>query len=92
MIKIEMAVEVSQEYPTGKSTEYIWMVGEPWPVPAEDDTKIQRIESFGAELEEVGNKFSSGRSLKNLDGLVICRTWYFDEARYISRQMRIFYP
>ena len=92
MIKIEMAIEISREYPTGKSTEYIWMVGNPWPVPAEDDIKIQRIESFGTELEEIGKKFSGGQSLKNIDGLAICRTWYLDEARYISEQMRIFYP
>jgi hypothetical protein len=92
MIKIEMDVEVSPQFPSGKSAEYIWMLGQPWPVSAEEDSKVQRIEAFGAELEAIGPKFSGGQRLENLDGLVICRTWYLETARYVSGQMRVFYP
>jgi len=91
MIKIEMAVEVAAQYPAGRSRERIWMVGSSWPINPEDDTKIIRIEAFGPELEAIGPRFFGGEILKNDAGLVTCRTWRTNDARYVSEQMRIFY-
>jgi hypothetical protein len=94
MVKIEMAVEISREYPTGKSRELIWLIGQSWPVTPDDDVKIMRLEAFGAELEtEIGPRFSGGASIKgDKSERVLCRTWYGNEARYVSEQMRMFYP
>lgn len=94
MVKIEMAVQISQEYPAGKSDEFIWMSGQPWPVPAEEDIKIIRLEVFGTELEELTRRFAGGQSQREAGqtGRETCRTWYMQDARYVSEQMRIFYP
>jgi hypothetical protein len=93
MIKIEMAVQVFPEFPAGKSSEYIWMLGQPWPITPDEDGKIMRLEAFGTELDTITGRFSGGASIKaDNSERVLCRTWYGNDARYVSEQMRIFYP
>lgn len=94
MVKIETGVQISEDFPAGKSSEYIWMMGQPWPVPAENDSKILRVEAFGEELTEMRKRFAGGQSVREsgTTGTETCRTWYLQEARYVSAQMRIFYP
>jgi hypothetical protein len=93
MIKIQMAVEITEDAPQGKSQEFIWMLGQSWPVPMDKDARIIRLEAFGTELDTIGPRFSGGESITNeVTKRDVCRTWYGNDARYLSEQMRIFYP
>jgi hypothetical protein len=93
MVKIEMAVEITAEHPRGHAPEFIWLMGQPWPIASDDDAKIIRLEAFGTELDTIGPRFSGGTSIKGDNSeRVLCRTWYGNDARYVSEQMRIYYP
>lgn len=94
MIKIQLVAQVTPEYPAGRAGELLWSKGQPWPIAQEDDEKIVMIEAFGDELAEISPRFSGGRTLKDEagKGKETCRTWFLDEARYVSKQMRVFYP
>lgn len=91
MVKIETAIRITPEFPAGKSSEYIWIEGQRWPVPEEEELSVMCIEVFGDELDNTTLK-SIGHSEDLKSGArVTCRTWYQDRARYVSQQMRAVY-
>jgi hypothetical protein len=87
MVKIETVVRISEQFPAGKSSEYIWLQGQPWPVPKEEDHFLLRIEAFGPEMEWMKERLS--RSTVATDHLMV---WYRSDAAYVSEQMRTFWP
>lgn len=93
MVKIETAVKISQEFPAGRASDYIWMDGQPWPIPEDEESIVISLEVFGDELDNTTLK-SIGHStdIKAEDGKVVCRTWFQEKARYVSEQMRAVYP
>lgn len=91
MVKIETTVRVSQEFPAGKSGEYIWIEGQPWPVSEEEEQSVISVEVFGDELTNpVLTAIGHSEDLKTA-GRVTCRTWRQEKARYVSAQMRAVY-
>jgi len=93
MIKVEMALQISQEYPMGHNSEYVWMNGQSWPIPREEDGRIMRLEIFGEELDLLENRLPGGKEIRDaLTQKVTCKTWYMSDASYISEQMRAYYP
>jgi len=98
MIKIETAPVISDEFPAGRANEFIWMEGQQWPVKAEDDSRLARMEIFGPELENVhvrsiGGGTTQTRKTGNGDQeQVILRSMKGADVRYFSQQMRVFYP
>lgn len=83
MMKIEMAVEVSKEFPHGHSAEHIWMIGQQWPVPENEDGKVNRIEVWGPELDFT-RQFENGT--EHAEGKV--RQWKRPHVAAISAKMR----
>jgi hypothetical protein len=83
MIKIEMLPELDSSARIGVShREYIWLANQPWPVPEHDNSRIGKIEAFGAELDSLS-------SLPGGDvGLPGYRCWYRSEAEFVSQYMR----
>lgn len=102
MIKIQTVVKISAQFPTGHSDEYIWLDGQPWPIAAENHGDILKIECFGPELQNERIKALGGgeqlSAMPMIDGVpsgpavLQYRTWIRDEAVYVSRQMKTFYP
>jgi hypothetical protein len=83
MMKIEMSVQISNEYPRGHNPEYLWMIGNEWPVPEGDDERVNRIEVWGPELDftrEIGN------ATDHAEGLV--RQWKRPHTKEVSETMR----
>ena len=96
MLKIQTAVKISEKFPAGRSSEYIWLDGQPWPVPEEE--RVMRLEAFGDELnnahvKRLTNLFRSEKmygaaATKPL--IHVC--WFTEEAQKVSEQMRYAYP
>jgi hypothetical protein len=62
MVLIEMHVSNTVN-PNGRA-QYIWMVGQPWPVPVAEDPFIMRIEAFGPELDAIQSYVPMGRKME----------------------------
>jgi|SRR6516162_5636438 hypothetical protein len=98
MVKIEMALEKVEEkgQQVLRSSEYIWMLGQHWPINALDDHRIIRVEAFGAELQEIAARLPGlppGQQLNDeRSGITTCRTWFQIDARELSNRMRQVYP
>lgn len=83
MMKIEMSVEVDPQFPTGRNPEYLWMIGQPWPVPFGKDVNVNRIEVWGPELDFT-KEFENGT--EHAEGKL--RQWKRPHAEAISKKMR----
>ena len=82
MIKIEMTTEITERYPTGHAGEYLWMIGQPWPVPFQDESRVQRVEAWGPEIDFVKHLNGSAHA----QGLVL--EWKGPAAVQVSQQLR----
>jgi hypothetical protein len=86
MIRIEMSLKPDDSSESGVARgEYIWMIGQPWPVPEGHDVEVQRIEAFGPEMDFV-NHFPGGR--RQEVGVSEVHVWHLKEAKYVSTEMR----
>lgn len=85
MMKIEMSVVVDRESPTGRNPEYLWMIGNEWPIPESDDGRVNRIEVWGPELD-----FTKEHVIDNgtdhADGKL--RQWKRPHVKEVSEKMR----
>jgi hypothetical protein len=98
MVLIEMAMkrEVEGEPFKGwprarvmpRKDSYIWMVGQPWPVPADEDKYVMRIEAFGPEFATIEKFLPLGRMGGNAAYPVM--DWLPKDAPYISEMLRVF--
>jgi hypothetical protein len=81
-------IEMHMSNPGGR-TQYIWAVGQPWPVPETEDLYVTRVEAFGAELNAVEKILPPGRSSVDFGGAGGVVDWLPGEAPYISKLMRV---
>lgn len=70
----------------GMRSQYIWSIGEKWPVPSSEDAYVTRIEAFGEELKEIQPHLPGGRQSENYRYPVV--DWTLPDAPYISELMR----
>lgn len=94
MMKIEMAIEFTPEYPQGRRQELMWMHDMVWPVPSEKHADVLKVEAFGEELDLAEKLFREMTStpIYNKDMVVVDRVWYGNNAQMVSREMRAQYP
>lgn len=95
MVLIEMAIQRNindgKEFTGGtaypekimpRKNSYLWRLGQAWPVPADEDEYVMRIEAFGPELEFVRLHVPAGREVA---GVV---DWLPENAPSLSRLLR----
>jgi hypothetical protein len=83
MMKIEMSVTIDREAPTGRNPEYLWMIGNDWPIHENDDDRVNRIEVWGPELDLTRD---FGNATDHADGKV--RQWKRPHTKEVSQRMR----
>jgi len=96
MIKAETIPYVTDQNPAGRAREFIWLNGQAWTVPQEMDKELVRLEVFGDELDNERVKgLGGGTPMYQGEGdekKLVLRSFAGEDARYFSRQMRVFYP
>ena len=92
MMKVETALEFTEEFPAGRANTYIWMDGLAWPVPEGKDAIVLKVELFGDELQDEALIFPDSEAVRNLDGVIQERVWYGARARIVSAEMRRMFP
>ncbi len=79
-------IEMHLSNPGGRS-QYIWMIGDKWPIPENEATYITRIETFGAEYDFMKKmELPEGREMDGSSYPV--RDWLRADAVIVSERMR----
>lgn len=81
-----MIVEMHNDNP-GKR-QYVWLRGQQWPVPQDEDVYVMRVEVFGPEFGLVCGALPTGRMMEHANAPLM--DWRFPDASYISELMREF--